>query len=372
MKKKTIVVSGVNLVEGGTLTILKQCLDFLDGFLDENEEYRVIALIHKKTLFDYRNIEYKEIKWTKKNWLYRAYCEYIYFFFLSRKLEPYLWLSLHDITPTVKAEIRAVYCHNPTPFQKVKMQDLKYSYKVFLFTLFYRFLYRINIHKNHFVIVQQDWLREAFANLLKVSSKKIIVAYPFVAGHKVKIESDSKKRNNVFTFFYPSLPRPFKNFEVVCQAAKKIEEKRIENFKVYLTLSGDENTYSHNLYEKYKDVKTVDFIGLLNRQDVEKYYEKTDCLIFPSRLETWGLPLSEFSVYNKPILAANLPYAKEAASNSRLTAFFDVDNPDDLAIKMEALIKGDDSFLSECSIPNIKEPFTQSWKELFDVLLSVR
>ena len=34
-----------------------------------------------------------------------------------------------------------------------------------------------------------------------------------------------------------------------------------------------------------------------------------DFLIFPSLLETWGLPISEFEQTNKKMILANLPYA---------------------------------------------------------------
>ena len=56
-----------------------------------------------------------------------------------------------------------------------------------------------------------------------------------------------------------------------------------------------------------------------------------DCLLFPSKLETWGLPLSEAKAYGKPILAANLPYAKETIGNYDFVSFFDINNPKELA-----------------------------------------
>lgn len=370
MKKKCIVVSGVNLIEGGTLTIFKQCLAYLDDFVANSDEYKVIALVHERSLFDYQHIEYKEVKWAKKNWLYRVYCEYIYFSIFSKRINPYLWFSLHDITPTVKAHIRVVYCHNSTPFYRIKLCDIRYSYKVFLFTLFYRFLYRINVHKNDYIVVQQNWLRDAFSKLLRFEKNKIIVAYPFTAVRCLDNKITSKRTNDLYTFFYPSLPRPFKNFEIICEAATRLEEKGITNFEVYLTLEGKENPYAHQVYKKYKKLKTIKFVGLLNKGEMSMYYEKVDCLIFPSCLETWGLPLSEFSIYNKPILAANLPYAKEAASNSKLTAFFNVNDSGDLMTKMRALINGETHILSECSIPKIAPPFTQSWRGVFDIILS--
>ena len=47
--KKTIVVSAVSLRKGGTLTILRNCLEYLST-LAQTGECRIVALVHKKEL----------------------------------------------------------------------------------------------------------------------------------------------------------------------------------------------------------------------------------------------------------------------------------------------------------------------------------
>ena len=58
-----------------------------------------------------------------KSYLHRCYYEYFYFKKLSDKYKPFLWLSLHDMTPNVEANIRAVYCHNPSPFYDISIKE---------------------------------------------------------------------------------------------------------------------------------------------------------------------------------------------------------------------------------------------------------
>jgi len=53
-------------------------------------------------------------------------------------------------------------------------------------------------------------------------------------------------------------------------------------------------------------------------------------LAFPSKLETWGLPLSEYKKYNKPIIAANLKYAKEVLNDYKLCFLFNPDKLEDM------------------------------------------
>ena len=57
---KTIVISAVNLRKGGTLTILRNCLEYLST-LAQTGEYRIVALVHRKELALYPGIEYIEM-----------------------------------------------------------------------------------------------------------------------------------------------------------------------------------------------------------------------------------------------------------------------------------------------------------------------
>ena len=114
--RKTMVVSAVNWNVGGTLTILRDCVDYLSK-LAERGSYRIVAIVFDKNLALYPNIEYIETQWPKKRWTHRLWYEYRSMKAISEKLSPvYLWLSLHDTTPNVVAVSRAVYFHNPFPF----------------------------------------------------------------------------------------------------------------------------------------------------------------------------------------------------------------------------------------------------------------
>ena len=86
MNKKTIIISAINFNEGGPLTIYKECLKCLEeNFL---EEYKVVGLVHDKSLFsEYEGkIEIIEFKDSKRSYLKRIYYEYFYFKKLSKKI----------------------------------------------------------------------------------------------------------------------------------------------------------------------------------------------------------------------------------------------------------------------------------------------
>ena len=92
-EKQSIVISAVNVTDGGPLTILQECLRSLSES-PIAQKYKIIALVHSKNKCYYNHIEYIEIPRSKKQWIFRIYYEYIYFKKLSKKIKPYLWLSL--------------------------------------------------------------------------------------------------------------------------------------------------------------------------------------------------------------------------------------------------------------------------------------
>lgn len=358
---KKIVVSAINLSEGGALSILKECLGYLSSNL--SKEYEIIALVNNKDLFDYQDIKYYVFPRSKKSWLARLYYEYIYFYGFSKKLKPYLWLSLHDITPNVKSDIRAVYCHNPSPFYKLSFKDVYLDFRFALFNLLYRYLYLINIKKNDFVVVQQDYLRKEFMQLTEVG--KIVVAHPSIK-QETKINFAPGIEN---IFFYPALPRVFKNFEVICRASEILLKQGVDNFQVIFTISGNENRYAKYIRSSFKLIENIKFLGIQSRDNVFKIYNSASCVIFPSRLETWGVPITETKIFLKPIFLADLEYAHETIGNYDKVKFFNPDDPDQLALLMKDMIDKKINFqITEAS--KINPPFAQDWKQLFDILLS--
>lgn len=366
--KRTIVISAVNIRKGGTLTILRNCLEYLSNQTKDGH-FRVIALVHKRELCDYPEIEYIEMPDIIKSWGRRLWCEYVTMYRISQSLAPvYLWFSLHDTTPRVVAERQVVYCQTSFPFLHWQLKDVVFDYKIVLFALFTRFAYCWNIRRNKYLIVQAEWLRKRFSQMFRLPESSFIVVPPRqparVAGQS------THNKNKVYTFLFAATPDCHKNFELVCQAAQILEKDLgINKFKVVFTIDGTENRYSRWLYGKWGHVTSLEFAGFMERNRLYDYYACTDCLIFPSRIETWGLPISEFAVFDKPMLLADLSYAHETAGGSKQVAFFNPLLSGDLKIKMEKLVLGDSLYLKEVPKLPIAVPTVESWERLFDLLL---
>jgi hypothetical protein len=365
--KELIVISAINFTEGGPLSILRDSLVYASEYL--SDKYNVIALVHKKSLFDIPNIKYIEYPSSKKSWFFRLYYEWFNFYRLSLKIKPFLWLSLHDITPRVKAERRAVYCHNPSPFYKLKLTDVFVDLKFTLFHYFYSWIYKINISKNNWVIVQQAWLRDEF--FARYPVKSVIVAHPSVPERNEHIPHGGSTNPGKTVFFYPTYPRSFKNIEYLCEVANYLNQRGYNEYEIWITIDGTENRYAKKIVSNYSCNSNIKFIGLQTREKIYDLYEIVDCLVFPSMLETWGMPISEFKYYKKPIFVAELPYAHETVAQYDLVKYFDPLKPERLAHYMKLLMDSEIEYDSyEYKIPD--QPYAKDWHDLFNMLLQTQ
>jgi len=365
---KHVVISAVNFSEGGPLTVLLESLDAAAQYLPV--EWKITALVHRKELISNPRINTLAFPHSKRSWLTRLWLEWVEFDRLSKSIKPDLWLSLHDITPRVHARRQAVYCHNPSPFHKLTWRDAWLDPTFALFNLLYGRLYGAFISRNHTVVVQQAWLRQSFR--LLYGHPNIVVAYPTkpyvvspaIRSHPGSYSSDKARQ---LVLLYPALPRVFKNVEVICEAMKLLPPSIIGHLELRLTLSGVENPYARYLHQRFSSVPGIRFIGRLNREQMAEEYRACDVVVFPSRLETWGLPITEAKSLNKPLLVADLPFAHETVGNYSAVSFLPATHAPAWAKVFEQLVGGRYSFgVQDLSVPD--EPFAADWPQLWRLL----
>ena len=247
------------------------------------------------------------------------------------------------------------------PFLKKDITKISVGAKTVAFSFFYKYLYRINIKSASAIIVQQDWMRQEFLKMYPIDH--VVVAQP-----NTPVNYKYKKLNEQNTkkiFIYAAYPRYFKNYERLLAAAKKLENKQIVDFEIWITIKGNENIYARKLKEEYGSLKTIVWLGLRPRDEVFKLYDQADCLVFPSHIETWGLPISEFKASGKPMLLADLPYAHEALGEYSECCFFNVNDTDELAMLMQNVIENTANYNGNLAY-QYKQPYFSSWNRLLN------
>ena len=362
---RRLVVSAVNFTEGGPLTVLREFVDAACSVL--SSDWEIIVFAHDRHLLSATRPRVIEIPYAKRSWARRLWVEWYEFGRHARALQPHLWVSLHDISPNVGRTPQAVYCHNPAPFFRPRLRDAFFEPTGLLFALGYGWLYRINIKRNRSVVVQQSWLRDEFRKWTK-GRTEIIVAHPSAA-LAVDGGPTCRKCNGAATFLYPALPRPFKNIELVCRAVEELEKIDSWHSEVILTVEGNENRYARWLKKRFGTLRTVRFMGRQSREQMQHWYARAHCLVFPSRMETWGLPITEAQQHRLPMFVADVPYARETVGNYAAVDFVDVNDYRDLGEKLLAFQQGRFVF-SPALTQQPTQPFVSDWAGLVRRLIA--
>jgi glycosyltransferase involved in cell wall biosynthesis len=108
-----------------------------------------------------------------------------------------------------------------------------------------------------------------------------------------------------------------------------------------LTINGDENNYSYGIKRKIERNKIGEqfiFKGRISREQVYAEYRKC-ILVFPSLLESLGLPLIESRVFDSYVIASDLAYAHEFLDGYDKAFFFDPINAYSLAAEMKNVME---------------------------------
>lgn len=80
----------------------------------------------------------------------------------------------------------------------------------------------------------------------------------------------------------------------------------------------------------------INCVGYLGSAELRELYLSASALVFPSLVETVGLPMLEAMALGLPVVAANRPYAHDICGRAAL--YFDPSNPRDLAEKLSHLL----------------------------------
>ena len=153
------------------------------------------------------------------------------------------------------------------------------------------------------VIVQTSTMRR----FLELSGfKKQILVWAFDDIGEIAPNDNMQKESE--SFLYVASLLPYKNHKRLLEAWKILKDKGL-NVRLYLTL--DQNNSLKRWIENFvrDNELNVVFLRNLKRDQLIKYYEKTEVLIYPSYFEAYGLPLIEAKKYKLKIITADVDYS---------------------------------------------------------------
>lgn len=318
--RKTIVVNDIAATSAGAYTILVQFLEEITNST-ETEVFDWIIFVSCEELMKYSKNNIKIININSKSWLKRILWDVFGFsFWLKRNnINVYSICSLQNTgIPFVKTK-QYVYIHQSLILGKninLKWFELKMS----LFRYIYYYCVKLTINKNSTIIVQTKWMKEELCKQFKLNEKNIVIIKPKIDFDiNVKI-NESKKYS--FQLFYPAVPlASYKNHELLIRTLfelKKINPELFSKIRVLFTTKQSFNKltkYYSSLSKRLNVSDKIVWLDYLNNRQMEENYFKCDIFMFPSKLESFGLPLIEAAFRKKKILTLDTNFSRELLNN---------------------------------------------------------
>jgi glycosyltransferase involved in cell wall biosynthesis len=127
---------------------------------------------------------------------------------------------------------------------------------------------------------------------------------------------------------------------------------------LYLTLEKEDMEVPN----EFKKINIV-IIGKITHEQVIWMYQQVDVLVFPSYIETLGLPLIEAATEGLPVIASDLDYSREVLRGYEGVAFVPFDDVKQWAISFKNI----GSARNRRFEPYVKKD-TKSWNDFFDII----
>lgn len=328
MENKIIFVNATSATIGGSLTILKQFIENVEILKDENKKYYIFTPIN----CEIKSTKYFEIVPTKA----KSYKDRIIWdlygmskWSKNKRIYPDLILSLQNTAVRFGNVKQIIYLHQPLPYAKESRWNpfKKDERKMWFYKYLYKIWIDLSIKKEHKIVVQTKWMKDALINE-GYNENNIIISKPNISNIDIeKVEIMQLEENKCY-FFYPAADYKYKNHDVIIEALNLIKQDDIDllnKIRVIFTLSKYSKHYDK--VSKYKLNENVKFLNTLKYQDVLSFYKSSDIVIFPSYIETLGLPLLEASMFGKKVLAADCNYSREVMQGYNNIKFINHKDP---------------------------------------------
>lgn len=332
-----IMVFNVPAESAGALSILNDFYEEVKAA--ENVHVNWIFILSKPKLRDTKNIKVLNFPWIKKSWVHRLYFDYIVAPKLVKKFKINKIISFQNvIIPNVSVK-QILYMHNALPFVDYKY-GIREDRKLWIYQNIIGKKIRKSVKEAEQVIVQSNWIKQACINKTGISESSIAVIPPTIKEEVTNYFEPTLEAKKVF--FYPAGGLQHKNHKIIIEACKKINQTG--NYKVIFTLDGDENNHVSRMYQETKNHQLpIKFVGHLSREKIFEQYTKS-VLIFPSIIETYGLPLLEARLHKGMVLASDCSYSTEVLKGYGNAHFFNPFEAGELACLMKSVIKGEISY----------------------------
>lgn len=307
-----IIVNATATRSSGALTIYNQFISHLASHIGSDQYYLFVDRSMPQPHIE--GVSY--IQDNNHSWEHRIYWDYY---------GCEAWLKENDITPDVIVSLQnsgiitrrrqVVYYHQPLPFYRHKWSFFKGDERLMAM---YKHIYPIIIaptfSKQTDVVVQIPFIKKAFVERFKVDDKRVHILFPDTDDIDIISVQAASLDADYFHFLYPATYNPYKEHLTIVESLILLKKKypnALKKVRVHFTLTEQEAPILLHRINEGEVFDNFIFHGRMPHCDLLSLYKAADALLFPSIIETLGLPLIEAARFGLPIIAADIEYARE-------------------------------------------------------------
>ena len=312
-----VAVSCAALRSGGALTIYKQ---FIRHLQTRNKGIRYVLFVDPTMPKpDIPNVEYIEIDLS-------SFFKRVIFDFKraktilnSRGISPRLIISLQNTSLSCYKELpNIIYYHQSIPFYPNKWNPFKRGeLLLFFYKHFYPFFVKASISATSDIIVQIPYMKQCFVKKFHVKPSSVHVFFPDINIVRLEKHHEDNITHSCVNLIYPAANHSYKNHIILLAALVEIKEYNPNFFnklRLHFTIDSNRNEL-HRYCEKNDLIGHVCFDGQIPYDELMQSYPSFDALVFPSTIETLGLPMIEAASFGLPVIVSDMEYAHDVLHN---------------------------------------------------------
>jgi glycosyltransferase involved in cell wall biosynthesis len=325
---ESIIVNASSLRTGGALTILRQFVHFLES------SNKYVIFINEDVILNTNKSNVEFVRVTRQSAIKRVFWDFLGLFLYTKfnRIACDKLISLQNTSVFFPFKPQIIYVHNGLFLHPMKWSFFRKKERVYAF---YKYVYPIFIFafswRRAQFVVQTEWMKNALVNQFSRNENTVYVIKPDL----VKINVDSipdKKVIGGLSCFYPASSESFKNHKLLIDALiyLKRSDSLSDEIIIYLTINKTDIPELFDLITTNGIQNNVCFLGQIQYSEVLSFYKSCSRVLFPSLIESFGLPMLEAAKFGKPIACLPTGFGKEVLMNYE-GAHFLSDSPSEWA-----------------------------------------
>ena len=224
-------------------------------------------------------------------------------------------VSLQNTCVNVGAKRNILYYHQSLPFYPNRWNPLKRDERLlFYYKWIYPFFVKKSLSKDTQVVVQIPFIKRGFCRKFHFPEQDVHVLFPDVERIETEEIIPYAWDDNKVHFIYPATAYSYKKHMTLARAVNRIKkdnQEYFQRFKIHLTISEKEHPELEKFIHENGISSSFDFVGRVTHETLLSMYKSSSALLFPSVVETLGLPLLEAAAFGMPIVVSDLDYSRE-------------------------------------------------------------